>query len=186
MTTVRILPGQVNHVSISEVDSMTTIDKWAYRFVIGCVNVSLSVIALLVIMQVTFRFILNSPLPWPEELSRLFFIYLVFIGGAVSSRSDTHIAIDLIDSMLPSVRVQVFLRIFRNILITIVLCVAVYGSVTIIPKIRLMSLPATGLPMSLMVYPILLGCALMILWTVMHIGRDVSAWVKGTTTIKGA
>jgi TRAP-type C4-dicarboxylate transport system permease small subunit len=165
---------------------MKTIDKWVNRFVIICINVSLGVIALLVILQVTFRFILNSPLPWPEELSRLFFIYLVFIGGAFSSRSDTHIAIDLIDSMLPSARVLVVLRIARNLLTTIVLGVAVYGSYTIIPKIRLMSLPATGLPMSLMVIPILLGCALMIFWTVMHIARDVSAFIRDTADIERA
>ena len=158
---------------------MTTIDKWVNRFVLLCINVSLGVIALLVILQVTFRFIFNSPLPWPEELSRLFFIYLVFIGGAVSSRSETHISIDLIDSMLPSVQVQVLLRICRNLLTTIVLIAAVYGSVAIIPRIRLMSLPATGLPMSLMVIPILIGCALMIFWTVIHITRDVSAFAKG-------
>lgn len=160
---------------------MSKIDHWVNGFVVACINISLGIIAFLVILQVTFRFVINSPLPWPEELSRLVFIYLVFIGGAASSRSNTHISIDLLDNMLPSGRVRHFFSLVRNILTAIVLVTAAYGAVKIIPNISLMRLPATGLPMSLMIIPVLLGCALMLFWTILHCIRDVLS-VYGVNT----
>ena len=165
---------------------MTTVDHWLNLFVTVCINICLGVISFLVIMQVTFRFVINSPLPWPEELSRLVFIYLVFIGGAASSRSQTHISIDLLDNMLPPNRIRFFFDLVRNMLTFIVLVATAYGAVAILPNIGLMRLPATGLPMTLMIFPILIGSVLMMFWTARHLIQDFSSVLSGNTVQKSS
>jgi len=53
------------------------------------------------LVQVFFRYVLNASLPWPEELARWCFIWLVFVGVSVGVRRDTHIRIDLLVNALP-------------------------------------------------------------------------------------
>lgn len=137
---------------------------------------SMSLIFLCVILQVTFRFVLQNPLPWPEELSRIFFIYLVFIGAAEASRERSHIAIDVMDVFRLSARTDRLLDIIRNVLVLIVLAIVGYGAYQIIPTGYNMYLPATELPMSVMSAPVLIGSILMFIWTAIHFGRDCLAF----------
>lgn len=142
------------------------------NLVLAMEALSMSLIFLCVILQVTFRFILQSPLPWPEELSRIFFIYLVFIGAAEASRERSHIAIDVMDVFHLSARTDRYLDIVRNVLVLIVLAIMGHGAYQIIPIGYNMYLPATGLPMSVMSAPVLIGAILMFIWTAIHLGRD--------------
>lgn len=50
------------------------------RIVVGC---AFALIVALTIAQVFFRFALNSPLVWSEELARLLLVWVTFIGAAV-------------------------------------------------------------------------------------------------------
>lgn len=51
--------------------------------------------------QVFFRYVMNASLPWPEELARWAFVWLVFLGTAMVTRRSDHIAIDLVSAVLP-------------------------------------------------------------------------------------
>jgi TRAP-type C4-dicarboxylate transport system permease small subunit len=145
------------------------------NLVLALEALSMSLIFLCVILQVTFRFVLQSPLPWPEELSRIIFIYLVFIGAAEASRVRSHIAIDVMDVFRLSARSDRYLGIVRNVLVLIVLAIMGHGAYLIIPIGYNMYLPATGLPMSVMSAPVLIGSILMFIWTAIHLGRDCLA-----------
>lgn len=54
-----------------------------------------------VLLQVFFRFVLDSPLAWSEELARYAFVWVTFLGGAVAYRHGAHIAIEAIVVLLP-------------------------------------------------------------------------------------
>lgn len=142
---------------------------------------SIGLIFLCVIGQVTFRFVFQSPLPWPEELARIFFIYLVFIGAAEVSRERSHIAIDLKDVFHISAKVDRYFDLFRQGLMLIVLGVIVHGAYVIIPTGYYMNLPATGLPMSVMSIPVLIGALLMLFWVAVHLVRDLSSLKTNTS-----
>ena len=45
------------------------------------------IMAILVIAQVVLRYIFNDPLTWSEEMSRIVFIYLAFIGIGAAMRA---------------------------------------------------------------------------------------------------
>ena len=55
----------------------------------------------LVLYQVVARYFLNIGVPWIEEVSRLNFIYIVFLGAAISMRDKQAIRIEMIPNLLP-------------------------------------------------------------------------------------
>jgi len=48
------------------------------------------------VIQVFFRYVVQSSLGWSEELSRYLFVWLIFIGSAVALPKGFHIAIDML------------------------------------------------------------------------------------------
>ena len=55
----------------------------------------------IVFVSVVFRYVLNSPLAWTEELASLLFAWLTFVGAYVGIRSRSHISIDTLVVFLP-------------------------------------------------------------------------------------
>jgi len=55
----------------------------------------------IVFVSVVFRYVLNSPLSWTEELASMLFAWLTFVGAYVGFRSRSHIAIDTLVIFLP-------------------------------------------------------------------------------------
>ena len=52
-------------------------------------------------LQVLFRYVFNWPLVWSEEVSLLFFVWFVFLGGSVGMRDERQIRVDVIDTYAP-------------------------------------------------------------------------------------
>ncbi|WP_152192108.1 TRAP transporter large permease [Georgenia satyanarayanai] len=53
------------------------------------------------IVQVFMRYVLGSPLPWPEEMARWAFLWLVMIGCVTVTRTGSHIRMSMFVHMLP-------------------------------------------------------------------------------------
>lgn len=131
-------------------------------------------IASLVLAQVFFRFVLSNSLPWPEELGRLFFIYLSFIGGALASIHGDHISIEAIDMAVEDTsRVAAFLQILRELLMVVVMIFVIYGGFEVLPRAHNVSLSATRLPRSLLMVPVIVGAVLMTFEALRRIGINV-------------
>lgn len=61
----------------------------------------LGVMTSIVFVSVIFRYVLNSPLTWTEELASLLFAWLTFTGAYAGFRNRSHIAIDTLMIFLP-------------------------------------------------------------------------------------
>ncbi len=76
---------------------LTVIDRlvgWALAVILGAMSC-------MVFVSVVFRFVLNMPLSWSDELASLLFAWTTFVGAYVASRSRSHIAIDTLVIFLP-------------------------------------------------------------------------------------
>lgn len=63
--------------------------------------VALFVAALLLVnVQIVCRFVLSVGVPWTEEVSRLLFIWLAYVGAAIGLREGTLIVIDTLPQVL--------------------------------------------------------------------------------------
>jgi TRAP-type C4-dicarboxylate transport system permease small subunit len=58
-------------------------------------------IVVITLAAVWWRYILNAPLAWPEQVSRILFVWVTFVGAAVLYREKLHVAIDMFVIMLP-------------------------------------------------------------------------------------
>jgi TRAP-type transport system small permease protein len=71
---------------------------WAAKVFIGALVGAIVVITL---ASVWWRYVLNAPLAWPEQVSRILFVWITFVGAAVLYRERLHVAIDMFMALLP-------------------------------------------------------------------------------------
>lgn len=68
-----------------------TIDRWLVQPVTAVLCGS---VAIIIIMQVFFRYALNSPLSWAEEAARYLMIWTAALGGSTALRIGAHTAFE--------------------------------------------------------------------------------------------
>jgi TRAP-type transport system small permease protein len=76
--------------------AMHRLNRWVDGIVVGLFAATL----VLVNVQIVFRFVLSMSVPWTEEVSRLLFIWLAYLGAAVGLREGTLIVIDTVPELL--------------------------------------------------------------------------------------
>lgn len=131
-------------------------------------GIALAIILALIGGQIGSRIITGNSLSWSDELARLFFIYLVFIGAAEASMRRTHIAVDLQDTFGLTPAVDRIFDLVRMALCILVLAIIAWGAWQIIPVVQNMQRPATRLSTALMFYPVFVGALLMIVATAIN------------------
>jgi TRAP-type C4-dicarboxylate transport system permease small subunit len=116
-------------------------------------------IFVLSIAQVVFRFLLDSPLIWSEELARLSLIWLTFLGAAVVCFDGTHLQVDSLFLLLPAGGRRVVRAINTVLALGFVVILAWYS----VPLIVLgqQGTGALDLPFSVYRLPALIGGVLM-------------------------
>ncbi|MBR0234247.1 MAG: TRAP transporter small permease [Synergistaceae bacterium] len=71
-----------------------TLFVWACFIILGGMTFLIS-------LQVFFRYVMNAPLAWTEELARFGFIWMTFFAGYLGARKAQHISVELIQDMFP-------------------------------------------------------------------------------------
>lgn len=66
-----------------------------------CVGL-LGAIFVIMLLQIGFRYLLNAPLVWTEELARYLYVWACYLGAAVALRRGNHIVIALVHARLPA------------------------------------------------------------------------------------
>jgi TRAP-type transport system small permease protein len=104
-------------------------------------------IAICVFLQVLFRYVLESPLAWTDELSRYLQVWMVFVGAAIATDQSSHFHLDLVQQYIPPaaarwVDVGALLTMFAFAAVLVV-----YGT-EILEIVDRQSSPAMGVPMS--------------------------------------
>jgi TRAP-type C4-dicarboxylate transport system permease small subunit len=78
------------------------------RLYIVCVvmsGVALVAITLIIPLGVFMRYVMNSPLAWPEPAAVIMMVMFSFLGGAAVFRANVHIAVEaLVNAVSPAVR----------------------------------------------------------------------------------
>lgn len=76
---------------------------WFFKAVDSLLAALLAAMVLMVLGNVVLRYVFNSGIVASEELSRILFIWLSFIGAIVAAREGTHLGMDNVVSRLPRV-----------------------------------------------------------------------------------
>jgi TRAP-type transport system small permease protein len=66
----------------------------------------LAATVIVAVLQVVFRYGLNSSLSWSEELARYLFIWVIFLGTSSAMRRRHHMAVEALASILPTIALR--------------------------------------------------------------------------------
>lgn len=80
---------------------LETVSRYATYVLLGIVCTAVGIMCAVTVLQVFCRYVLDSALYWPEEISRASLVWLSFAGAAVGVRQGTHIAITAIYDRFP-------------------------------------------------------------------------------------
>lgn len=83
---------------------MTTPERLLDRALAGVALLLFAAIFTIVLAQVFFRYVLDQPLIWSEELARYLFVWLCFTGWVIASRAGDHILITALRDRVPCLR----------------------------------------------------------------------------------
>src|SRR5512146_2969022 len=63
-------------------------------------------LAFIVFLQFFTRYVLNDSLAWTEEIARYALMWVVFIGGAMVTRRNSHIPVELLSNVMKPGRLR--------------------------------------------------------------------------------
>jgi TRAP-type C4-dicarboxylate transport system permease small subunit len=112
--------------------------------------------------QVIFRYVIEAPLPWSEELARYCFVWIVFLGGAIGLSRGIHLGVDLLVNQFPQ-RLRVGLEALTSAMIACFAGAVIYASVPVIDMNMLQRSPAMGVQMSWIYIAIPISMGLIVL-----------------------
>ena len=84
-----------------------------------------SVMFIVFVLQIFFRYVLNRPLIWPYEVSILTFIWTVMLGACYAKRDNVHVVFNLVyDRQKPLG--QLIFRTIGNVAMITAFCIALF------------------------------------------------------------
>jgi len=131
---------------------------------IACVVLFVAILVVMV-LQVAFRYVLNTPLTWTEELARYLFIWACYLGAPVATRRGNHVTIMFVLERLPRSLSRIVALGIQAVSLVFFLQLAILGAVL---AVRSHSVEAITLPIpwSLIYLAVPVSGILMILQTV--------------------
>lgn len=99
----------------------------------------------LVVIQVVFRYVFNTPIGWTQELSVFSLMLAVMAGAAVAFWRGEHFKVSVIVDSLPPVLGKLIILTTRLITVTF-LCVVVWFSYALAMRAMMQVSPTTGIP----------------------------------------
>lgn len=148
---------------------MRFLERSTEIFLIACV----AAIIVVVFGQVVMRYGLQDVPPWTEELARMIFTWIIFVGAAVAYRRKAHITIDLVVSRIAGTP--------RRVVDTVILmAIAVFLGVALVQGIHTMWLaradlsPVMRMSMPLVLLPLPAGTAIMLIYVLADLWRNLA------------
>jgi|SRR5215213_399917 len=129
-------------------------------------------LALIVFLQFFTRYVLNDSLSWTEEIARYGLMWIVFIGGAMVTRRNSHIAVELLSNVMKPGPLRAALLALVDFIKLLFLGLLAWFSVTITERMDTQRMTVFDLPMSYVYGGVALGCFLMFIRQAMNVWRN--------------
>ena len=84
-------------------------------------------IVLITLAAVWWRYVIEDPLSWTEQLSRILFVWVTFLGAAVLYREKSHITIDMFQQMMPPPLKALMVWLIELAMLLFIVVLFVYG-----------------------------------------------------------
>jgi TRAP-type C4-dicarboxylate transport system permease small subunit len=79
---------------------ISKLSSWVTEVAKVFLGLWVAAIVLITLAAVWWRYVMNSPIAWIEQVSNILFIWITFVGAAVLYRQKLHIGVDMFIEML--------------------------------------------------------------------------------------
>lgn len=139
--------------------------------------IGVAIIFVILFLQVIFRYFLNSPIVWSEELARYTFVWITMIGISYNIRADNNISMTLLYGHCP----QKLQKVLDIIILAIGLCLFIrllpYSFEYFVSQMKIRS-SAMGAPMALVAISVPIGTVLAILQLVVKVVFIIREFIR--------
>ena len=129
-------------------------------------------LAFIVFLQFFTRYVLNDSLAWTEEIARYGLMWVVFIGGVMVTRRNTHIAVELLSNVMKPGPLRAALLALVDFIKLAFLGLLAFVSVTITERMHHQRMTVFDLPMSYVYAGVAFGCFLMLFRQACNVWRN--------------
>ncbi|MCT4564489.1 MAG: TRAP transporter small permease [Maledivibacter sp.] len=135
-------------------------------------------IIILTLMQVFFRFIMDRPLVWSEELARFLLIWMTFIGVSVNAYNEKLLSVTSLVDILPR-KVRFWLYICRQIIASVFLLTVIFSSYDLIRVSMNFTSGAMDIPLGYWRGAPAVGCMLIQIFIILRMVLNFRLYKKG-------
>lgn len=137
----------------------------------------MSIMIINVSLGVFYRYVLNNPLTWTEELARYLMIWFAFIGMSLALKEEMHVGISIFIDLLPT-KLKIVVKVLGNILIMVFLLFLLRYSINHLRIVRIQTSPALGIKMIWAYISVTIGAVLMILENIRLFCQNINKLIK--------
>ena len=143
-------------------------------------SVAFSIMFVVFVLQIFFRYFLNRPLIWPYEVTIFGFIWTAILGACFARRHGVHVVFGLIyDKMSP--KIQLIFRLIANGLIFAAFCVALKPSYEQVMFMAFKKSTVLKIPFHIAFFPYVVFVVLILGHTIYDLVIDVRKLAKKET-----
>jgi len=153
---------------------MSRLVSWVDKLLMYFLILVLVAMVIVVFMQVLFRYVLQLPLDWTEGLSRLLFIWMVFIGLAAAFGKNNLISIELFSQKVPE-RYKLAYNFFCDAMNAIYIFVVGYAGIMLLPIVINNMHPSLRMSWAVVFSAIPVGIFFMLIYFVNFLVQDIRA-----------
>jgi TRAP-type C4-dicarboxylate transport system permease small subunit len=107
----------------------------------------MAAMVVVIAMQVWYRFILNNPLDWSEELGRYLFVWISFLGSAAGVRYQVHLGIDVLEKIVGRNAFR-YVVVLINLVIQVFLLFVIFWGIKLLGVVQFQTSPSMLIPMT--------------------------------------
>ena len=127
-----------------------------------------AILTMSVLLQVLIRFVFKYPLPWTEEVSRIAFVYSIFVGATIAVRDKAHLHVDVFLVRLPK-GVARAITVLGTLLVAIFLGFVTWYGIIFVRATGVQMTPVMQIPFRYLYLILPASGALMLLYLVLGI-----------------
>ena len=107
---------------------LTALSRRAERSAWRLIALVLGIIVIIMLLAIWSRYVMQAPFGWTEQLSRMLFVWITFLGAAVLYRRNGHIAIDFFQTLLPPAAARGVRILNQVLMLGLFLVLLIYGA----------------------------------------------------------
>jgi TRAP-type C4-dicarboxylate transport system permease small subunit len=145
--------------------------KYLLTVLVGLLTVS-------VFLQVLIRFVFKYPLPWTEEVSRIAFVYSIFVGATIAVRQKAHLNVDFVLVVLPP-GIARAVKLVGTVLVGIFLAYMTWQGIAFVQATGVQVTPVMQVPFRYLYLIIPSSGALMLLYLILGTIDELRRRIEG-------